>query len=53
MADPQLTQEMKRYVDILIIKAEHSDLEISRFFKVARSLVIKVCKDLGTEYGNI
>ncbi|XP_052823177.1 uncharacterized protein LOC128247605 [Octopus bimaculoides] len=53
MADPQLTQEMKRHGVNVVIKAEHSDLEISQVLKVARSFVYKVCMELETEDGNV
>ena len=53
MTHPQLTQEMKRRAVIVAIKAEHSDLETSRFLKVARSFVYKVRKELETEDGNV
>jgi hypothetical protein len=42
MTDIQLTQEMKRHAVIVALNAKHSDLEISRFLKVARSFVFKV-----------
>jgi len=41
MEDNKLTQEMKRHAVIVAIHANHSDLEISRFLKVARSFVNK------------
>ena len=53
MADTQLTQEMKRHAVIVALKAEHSDLEISRFLKVARSFVYKVRKELEAKNGNV
>lgn len=37
---------MKRHVVIVALKAEQSYLQIDRFLKIARSYVVKVCKDL-------
>ncbi|XP_036359440.1 uncharacterized protein LOC118763794 [Octopus sinensis] len=53
MADAQLTQERKKHAANVVIKVEYNDLEISRFLKVARSFVYKVCKELETEDGNV
>ena len=43
---------MKRHAEIVSIKAEHSDLEIARFLKVARSFVYKVRKELEEKNGD-
>ncbi|XP_014484223.1 PREDICTED: uncharacterized protein LOC106749367 [Dinoponera quadriceps] len=53
MEDNKLTQEMKRHAVIIIIHANHSDLEISRFLKVARSFVNKVRRELEASDGNV
>lgn len=37
----------------MTLKVDHSDLEISRFLKVARSFIYKVLKELETEAGNV
>ena len=36
MTDLMLTNEMKRYAVIEALKADHGDLEIARFLRVAR-----------------
>ncbi|KAL7639672.1 UNVERIFIED_CONTAM: hypothetical protein RMT77_010175 [Armadillidium vulgare] len=51
MADPMVTQEMKKHTIIVDIKAEHCNLE--RFLKVVRSFVYKVHKELGAKDGNV
>lgn len=48
-----LTQEMKRHAVIVAIHAEHSDVEIARFLKVARSFVNKVRKELEASGGDV
>ena len=53
MADNKLTQEIKRQVVIVAIIAEHNDLQIAQFLKVARSFVFKVCKELEDNDGQI
>ena len=52
MEDNKLTQEMKRHAVIVAIHANHSDLEISEFFKFARSFVHKVRRELEASDGN-
>ena len=49
MTDYNLIQEMKMHSVIVSIAAQHSDLEISLFLKVARSFVHKVRKELEEE----
>lgn len=44
--DEKLTQEMKRYVEIIALKAKHSVLEIAKFLKFTRSFVQKFQNDL-------
>lgn len=46
MMDEKLTQEMKRYGEIIDLKAEHSVLEIAKFLKFTRSFVHKFQEDL-------
>ncbi|KPU74657.1 uncharacterized protein Dana_GF26712 [Drosophila ananassae] len=53
MEDNILTQEMKRHAVIVALHAEHSDLEISTFLKVARSFVYKVRQELQSSGGNV
>lgn len=53
MADSQLTQEMKRHAVIVALHAQHSDVEIARFLKVARSFVHKVRKELEASAGQV
>ncbi|XP_014473452.1 PREDICTED: uncharacterized protein LOC106743775 [Dinoponera quadriceps] len=53
MEDNKLTQKMKRHAVIVAIHANHSDLEISLFLKVARSFVIKVRRELEASDGNV
>ena len=53
MADINITQEMKRHAVIVAIMAEHSDLQIAQFLKVARSFVFKVLKELKDKNGQI
>lgn len=44
MTSIKLTQQMKRYTVIVALKAENSDLDITRFLNVARS--VKIRKEL-------
>jgi len=53
MEDNKLTQEMKRHAVIVAIHANHSDLKISRFLKVARFFVNKVRRELEVSDGNV
>ena len=53
MEDNKLTQEMKRHAVTIAIHAEHSDLEISQFFNVARLFVHKVHREFETSDGNV
>lgn len=43
---------MKRHAVIVALQGDHSDLEIARFLKVARSFVFKIRKELQTDKGN-
>ena len=52
MADTSINNEMKRHAVIVSIKAKHSNLEIARFLKVARSFVCKVRKELNENNGD-
>ena len=52
MAGNNITNEMKRHAVIVSIKAEHSDLKIPRFLKIARSFVCKVRKELKENNGD-
>ena len=47
-----LTNEMKRHAVIVALKADHGDLEIEHFLRVARSFVHKICKELEKENDN-
>lgn len=53
MTGNELTHETKRHPVIVALKVVHSNLEISRFLKIAKSFACKVCKELETEDGNI
>ena len=53
MADNKLTHEMKRHAVIVAIMAQHTDLQIAQFLKVARSFVYKVRKELEVSDGKI
>ena len=53
MAETLLTNEMKRHVVIMALKADHGDLEIARFLRVARSFVHKLRKELEKENDNV
>ena len=53
MTDPMLTNEMKRQVVIVALKASHGDLEITRFHRVARSFVYKIRQELEKENVNV
>ena len=53
MAEPRLTQEMKRHAVILSLAAGHADSEISAFLKVTRSFVFKVRRELGAARGDV
>ena len=44
---------MKRHAVIVAMHAKHSYLEISQFFKVTRSFVHKVCRELEASDGNV
>ncbi|KAM3183922.1 hypothetical protein ACTXT7_009377 [Hymenolepis weldensis] len=46
MTDAIITNEMKRHAVIVPIKANHRNLEIARFLKVATSFICKVRKEL-------
>ena len=52
MADTTIANDKKRYAVIVSIKAKHSNLEIARFLKVARSFVCKVRKELNENNGD-
>lgn len=53
MAENQITQKMKRHAVLVALKAGHSDLEIARFLKVARSFVHKVRQELQSNNGTV
>ena len=53
MTDPMLTNEMKRQAMIVAFEADHGDLEIARFLRVARSFVHKIHKELEKEKLNV
>ena len=53
MADPRLTQEMKRHAVIVSFAEDHADSEISTFLKVSRSFVFKVRRELGVARGDV
>ena len=53
MADNKLTQEMKRHAVIVALQAEHSNLQIAQFLKVAQSFVFKICKELEDNDGDL
>ncbi|XP_036369808.1 zinc finger protein 22-like [Octopus sinensis] len=53
LTPPILTNEMKRHAVIVALIANHGDLEISRFLKVARSFVHKIRCELEKEDGNV
>ena len=44
-----LTNEMKKHTVIVALKADHGDSEIALFFRVARSFVHKIHKELEKE----
>ena len=46
MKDSTLTNEIKRHSVIVALKADHGDLEITRFLRVARLFVHKLRKEL-------
>ena len=52
MEDNKLTNKIKRHA-IVAIHANHSDLEISQFFKIARLFVHKVRRELEASDGNV
>ena len=53
MTDLMLTNEMKRYSEIVALKADHGDLEIAHFLKVARSFVRRIREELEKENDNL
>ena len=53
MIDPKLTNEMKRHIVIVILRADYEDLEITCFLRVARSFVHKICKDIEKENDDV
>lgn len=46
MENIKLTANMKSSAVIIVLTTEQSDLELDRFRKLARSVVIKVCNKL-------
>ena len=48
-----LTNDMKRHAVIVVLNADHGDLEIVRFLRVARSFVHKMHKELEKENGDL
>ena len=53
MTDPVLTNEMKRHVVIGTLKADHGDLKVACFLRVARLFVHKIRKELEKENDNV
>ena len=53
MRDLMLTNEMKRHAVIVALKADHGDLEIACFLRVARLFVYKIRKELEKENKNV
>lgn len=53
MAEPRLTQQMKRHAVIVSLAAGHSDSEIAAFLNVARSFVFKVRRELDAASGDV
>ena len=53
MTDPVLTNEMKIHAMIVALMSDHLDLEIARFFRVARSFVYKIGKELEKENDDV
>ena len=51
--NPTLTNEIKRHAVIVALKANHGDLEIAHFLRVARSFVHKIHKELEKENNNV
>ena len=47
-----LTNEIKRHIVIVVLMANHGDLEIARFLRVARSFVLNIRKELEKENDN-
>lgn len=37
---------MKRHAVIVVLKVDHSDIDVVQFSKVARSFIDEVCKEL-------
>ena len=52
MADIQIAKQMKWHVVIVDLQADHSDLEIIGFFKVAWYFVFKIGNQLQNDKGN-
>ncbi|KAM3186987.1 hypothetical protein ACTXT7_003222 [Hymenolepis weldensis] len=52
ISDTTIANEMKIYSIIMPIKAEHDNLEITGFLKVATSFTCKVGKELNENNGN-
>ncbi|UYV85133.1 hypothetical protein LAZ67_X004692 [Cordylochernes scorpioides] len=53
MAEPTLTIEMKRHAVIVSLATGHTESETSAFFKVTRSFIFKVRRELGTVKGDV
>ena len=53
MTNRMLTNGIKRDAVIMTLKADHGDLEIARFLRVARSFVHKIRKELEKENDNV
>ncbi|UYV70338.1 TRAF4 [Cordylochernes scorpioides] len=53
MAEPTLTQEMKRHAVIVSLAAGHTNSETAAFLNVAPSFVFKAQRELGTTKGNV
>ena len=52
MTEPMPTNEMKRHVVIIALKADHRDLEIATFLRVTRLFIRKIRKELEKENDN-
>lgn len=42
MTEPKLINKMKRYAVIVALKTDHGDLQIARFFRVAKLFAHKI-----------
>lgn len=53
MAEPRITQEMKRHALIVSLAAGHSDFKMGAFLNVAMSFVFKVRRELDAASGDV